>query len=383
MDIGGRSASRLTSLDGLRGVASLVVVIGHGLATIPSLDRGPGQPYTGDLTWLMNSPLHIFFAGGQAVVVFFVLSGLVLTLPYVDRRRYGNWRSYYPARIIRLYLPVLASLCFAVLLLTLFPRDTAEDASYFVRSHEATLSLTTVLKDGLLILGVSELNGPLWSLRWEVLFSLLLPAYVWIGYRTSSRPTFALLAVAAAAGVSAALGLPALPWLLMFAIGVLMALRMDHVQAAVTIINASAIRPWVWSAATVACVLATTSSYTLGQSPAVVNGVTATLSLAAAGGWVFIALGSELARRILNLRPIQFLGMVSFSLYLVHEPLVIAIAQFVPASERWMVAPLSVVLAIVVAYLFYGVIERPSQLLSQRVRAALRTDGQRTPVASA
>ena len=44
-------------------------------------------------------------------------------------------------------------------------------------------SVGQVLKDGLLMLNASTINTPLWSLKWEVAFSLLLPAYVLIALR--------------------------------------------------------------------------------------------------------------------------------------------------------------------------------------------------------
>src|SRR6185312_1226739 len=101
---------RVRSLDGLRGLAALIVVEHHALlATVPWLagPYGPGPlPTRGSLDWLLvYTPLHIFWAGQEFVVVFFVLSGFVLSLPIA---RGGRLRiaSYYPARLIRLYLPV-------------------------------------------------------------------------------------------------------------------------------------------------------------------------------------------------------------------------------------------------------------------------------------
>jgi peptidoglycan/LPS O-acetylase OafA/YrhL len=75
---------RLRSLDGLRGVAAIVVVAYHSLLISPSLaeivvNNQPAEPGSfWDL--LLHSPLRILIAGNEAVIVFFVLSGLVLTL---------------------------------------------------------------------------------------------------------------------------------------------------------------------------------------------------------------------------------------------------------------------------------------------------------------
>ncbi len=76
---------RWKGLDGLRGLAAIVVVLHHSLLTSPSLALayfgGPKAP-VGSPSWLLTyTPLHLVWAGPEAVLVFFVLSGFVLTLP--------------------------------------------------------------------------------------------------------------------------------------------------------------------------------------------------------------------------------------------------------------------------------------------------------------
>src|SRR4051794_31450307 len=82
---------RLGGLDALRGIAALVVLIHHALLTTPSLGEvqryGP-RPATGWERALAVPPLHLLWAGSEAVLVFFVLSGLVLTLS-MERDVYG------------------------------------------------------------------------------------------------------------------------------------------------------------------------------------------------------------------------------------------------------------------------------------------------------
>src|SRR3569623_937805 len=114
----GRPSNRIPSLDGLRGVASLVVVTFH----IALNDGVVGaRPYRRDQTsgvgWLgammTFTPLHLLWAGEQAVAVFFVLSGFVLALPFARRGtrsgRGTSWIRFYRSRAVRLYLPAVAS----------------------------------------------------------------------------------------------------------------------------------------------------------------------------------------------------------------------------------------------------------------------------------
>jgi hypothetical protein len=85
-----KPSGRLPSLDGLRGVAALIVVVHHTLLTVPSLSvayflDGPAAVRGSKAWWLSWTPLHLIWAGGEAVIVFFVLSGFVLALPYVNQ----------------------------------------------------------------------------------------------------------------------------------------------------------------------------------------------------------------------------------------------------------------------------------------------------------
>lgn len=170
--------ARLTSLDGLRGVAALIVVVHHGLLVLPEFANPLyGTGGAGSLAWFVYSPLHLFAAGEEAVVVFFILSGFVLALPVV--RGGFHWLAYYASRLLRLYLPVAASLLWAFAVIAVVPRASLlHNASPWMRDHGVPITPLAVIRDIVLVTGTSDLDGPLWSLRWEVLFSLLLPLYV-------------------------------------------------------------------------------------------------------------------------------------------------------------------------------------------------------------
>ena len=101
---------RLTQLDGLRGIAALIVVIFHlSLIAQPFLDTNS----TGDAWWWMSeTPLRLATDGTQAVLLFFVLSGLVVALPAL--RKGFSWRKYFASRFLRLYIPAWGALVLAV-----------------------------------------------------------------------------------------------------------------------------------------------------------------------------------------------------------------------------------------------------------------------------
>jgi peptidoglycan/LPS O-acetylase OafA/YrhL len=78
----------------------------------------------------------------------------------------------------------------------------------------------------------------------------------------------------------------------------------------------------------------------------------------------------------LSARPLQFLGTISYSLYLVHNPLTGALfragyrltGDTVALEAMWM--GLVLALCIALAYVFYRAIERPSLTLSRRIAGA-------------
>src|SRR3569623_1763721 len=109
---------RIRALDGLRGIAALVVVIHHALLIHPTRElqyevgqRGPAMGTA--QRWFTSTPLHLVWAGGEAVLVFFVLSGLVLALPYLNGVRAPLWERYFARGIVRRFLPGFAAVFLA------------------------------------------------------------------------------------------------------------------------------------------------------------------------------------------------------------------------------------------------------------------------------
>jgi peptidoglycan/LPS O-acetylase OafA/YrhL len=110
---------------------------------------------------------------------------------------------------------------------------------------------------------------------------------------------------------------------------------------------------------------------------------TVTIPLALVGVTVLVlaaAFWAPLAR-LLSTRLFRWLGLISFSLYLVHEPIVVAVAQLSHGAV-WavLVAP---PVAIAIAVAFYWLVERPTLRLARRVRSGRSPvtppDAPRTP----
>jgi peptidoglycan/LPS O-acetylase OafA/YrhL len=73
----------------------------------------------------------------------------------------------------------------------------------------------------------------------------------------------------------------------------------------------------------------------------------------------------------LTTRPAFWLGQVSFSLYLIHEPIIIATRFVLPDAPVAVCAGIAIALSLIAAHLFFRAIEAPSIRLSHRVKRSL------------
>jgi len=373
---------RLRSLDGLRGVAAIVVVAYHSLLISPQLadivvnNKPPAPGSFWDL--LLYSPLRIFIAGNEAVIVFFVLSGLVLTLQ-VRRERDFNWGSYFPRRLVRLYLPMFASVVFAVVVTLLLHRDREASDSAWVQFYTyPDFDWKFAIQAADVFNGTPDFNSPLWSLRWEVLFSLLLPVFVLIASRGRKLAwtAIALAPLAVLLGYeNSVLPLVYLPaFIVGIALAKLFSLRDESAVGAAEAELGTPRVPWwghlVWLAVAIASLFLLILHWLLqpgiGQNTHVAFASSALIVLGAAG-IVSVAARWKPAIRVLSLPPIHWLGRISFSLYLVHAPILIATAN-VAHDLPWPVQTvIGVGISFGVAELFTRLVDIPSHRLSKKI----------------
>ncbi|WP_368259247.1 acyltransferase family protein [Blautia wexlerae] len=227
-----------------------------------------------------------------------------------------------------------------------------------------------MLTDIVLIDGVSRSVSPLWSLTWEVLFSLLLPVYIVVARRLPVLLQIVIAIAASTVGFMFTIG--ALQYLPMFAIGVALATGWQRIDSAARRFTG------VWGALAWAAVIVVASLMTISYwlLLPITGGQTRMIalptSLVGITMLIVAAVHAPLLRAILSTRVLVFLGTISFSLYLVHEPIVIAIGNMVPHASLTLVLAAPISLAVAVA--FYYAIERPAHRLAQRVRRAADRD---------
>lgn len=362
--------SRLSSLDGVRGIAALIVVVHHAFLVSPSF---AAAYYGGDIgdglirSLAVYSPLHLLWAGAEAVVVFFVLSGFVLARAVQSPR--FDWFSYFPSRIVRLWLPVVGAVALGALIL-LLPHNGSTASPWLDR--DPGYPLDDMVRDLTLVGGTSGVISPLWTLRWEILFSLLLPV---VAYAARAIPAwlFGVVCIGLST-LGAGTDVAAIQYLPIFGLGVAIAGEWDRISDWI------ARRPRRtlavgWPLVVAAAILLLSSywmlrlplgylaAHTIGQTLILFG---ATLIIIAAVHW------SPL-QRLLSSRVIAWLGAVSFSLYLVHEPILVSLAKLFGDGRLWIALPVGMAIAIAVAAGFWMAVERPATALSRWIGRAIQS----------
>ena len=359
---------RYPALDGLRGVAALVVLLHHVAFVVPAFATTyftQELPPTGSLLWWFSyTPLKLLTAGPEAVVVFFLLSGFVLALEPLNRSGF-DWVAYYPRRIARLYVPIVASVVLAVALLLLVPRDpSAVTGAWSAVLADPRVSIGTVARESTVLFGAEFLiNPPLWSLVWEVWFSLLLPLFVAVVVLVRRAWWAAALVGFGMSLVGMRLHLPALGYLPMFLIGVALASGAGDLRAVAARIQGWRFGTMAWAALTALGALLLVFTWMVRGTAAIDVVAAATVSgftVVGATLLVVCCAFSPAAGRVLTTRPATWLGRISYSLYLVHVPVLLAITFAIGDAQWWWIVVAAIPASLLVAWGFARVVEMPA-----------------------
>ena len=348
-----------------------MVVLHHGLLSLPS-----GASLAAAFEWVPG--LAILGLGRPAVVLFFVLSGFVLA-PSVAPGPQGFVR-FATKRAVRLLPPYWAAIAAAFLLLSLAPaRPAAGLSPWFHEQWRADTSVTDLFRHLAMLAGPNQypIDQVAWSLVHEVRLSLILPVLVLVAARCGLA---ACLATAAAVSVGAELfvglhpgrfptgvfgllfDLPSLGDSLVltarFAIDFAVGLALAQHRSVIAAVFAR--RAWLLPITAVAGLVLLCARHEL------VLAAGAALLIAAVARSVGLA-------RALDAAALSWLGRVSYSLYLVHLPILLACGLWLdgvlPAPARLCLA---IVLALVAAQVLWRLVEAPSIRWSRAAARAVR-----------
>ena len=224
----------------------------------------------------------------------------------------------------------------------------------------------------------------LWSLQWEVVFSLLLPVYLYLVRRF---PGWATVVAVLGCWIGWSVNNQLLSYMPMFFFGALLAQYWDQISRAFAFLRRGG---WLGHSAGVVFVIVAicgmTSFFLIGR-PLALAGIDprlATMPLVLAGIMLLTITSVQWKplSRLLTLRVMVFFGTISFSLYLVHRPIMIAMGFAVGIGA--VPAILTVAASVAIAIGFYYAFERPIHRLARRVNTSIqRREAASTPAASA
>lgn len=400
----------IASLDGVRATACLMVIAFHiSLMTRTTLWQPTGHPLTS----------ATLLAGESGVTLFFVLSGFLLFLPYAKALLFGQpWpgtRLFYLRRALRILPGYYCSLALLVLL---------AHPEYLEPPRWRELLLFALLWMDSTRATFRKLNGPYWTLAVEWQFYLLLPLItlfirlaaqrvrpawrIWIivgcllgliawgvgtrywgpylqGYPTAS-PVVRTTLDAVLFVTYGVIG----KYLEDFAVGMLacllyLLLRSPSVKQSVAD-WARRLSPWCWGIGVMLLLFLAMRHYSQTYSyrwPVLPDLLLATgwpdeLGLSLGFGCCILAIlfDSGRLKRWFQWAPLRWIGVISYSLYIWHLPLLIAFTQHLGESVNGLHHYLAYSLywgwvALVVSpfsLAIYLLIEKPGIRFSNRLR---------------
>lgn len=182
----GGSERALAHLDGLRGLAAVVVACHHfACAFLPAAVFGAvATPHFEAERWIHNSPLQLLVAGNFAVCIFFVLSGYVLSHKFFVTGDVIHLQSGAVRRYFRLAGPIMAAVALGYMVYALGLTHHLEAARlsfsdmWLAKLWPGEISLVEAIKQGVYgaVLGrgdPSSINNVLWTMKIEFLGSFL------------------------------------------------------------------------------------------------------------------------------------------------------------------------------------------------------------------
>ncbi len=344
------------ALDSLRGIAAVMVIFQH----------------LWEMSYLSDDrlrPWWFFCAGHEAVILFFVLSGFVLS-HQLRLFRFEHYHQFVFKRVMRIYPAYYAALLFSGIMLVVANHHFAGTLTnlnlqpwFYIWSQttfDKTLwlgSLTLITHEG------SSLNVAVWSLYFEMWLSLAFPLLLWLLFRAAKPLRITVLAVLFMASIylwsSGRFMDDQWESLLYYAWYFMLGMVIYHYQ------------PWLRKVAgswwLILGLLLYFCNYWLcgWLRSRLVQEV-----IIAGGSFLLIvnAIHFSIFQQVLGGALFKFYGKISYSLYLFHLPLLYSLTYIL--ANRVEIGALKVIIFIVatiVATLSYYAIEKPAVRFANRM----------------
>ncbi|MFT4412574.1 acyltransferase family protein [Fredinandcohnia humi] len=375
---------RIEQLDSIRGLAALAVVLSH----IPYMALSlPFIVYKLLIILRINN-------GHSSVMLFFVLSGFVLALPFLKEQE-NNYLPYIIKRFFRIYVPYIFAITLAIILSQIFLKENIVSLGDWDMLWSIPVSLKLIFEHIFFIGNIhsNSFNGPIWSLIHELRISLVFPFIVFLIKRVNWKITIIIsLVLSCISGLNNIFNFQesngynityfhTIHFVSLFILGALLA---KHKNEVITVYK-KLHRIYKW-------LLLFTSLFIYQFSEFIVyflHGFT-NIDFISTHFWIIVeygvalgsvglivsALGSYRLERILLFRPILFLGKISYSLYLYHLPIILGCFYLLHyILPLWLISIIGIFLSVCIASVAWKLVEQPSinigKLLAKKLKGIL------------
>jgi peptidoglycan/LPS O-acetylase OafA/YrhL len=379
---------RLGYLDSIRGAAACIVVLHHcwlAYITVSSESAGSLTAAFGSVTgFLFYFATKVLASGRSAVIIFFVLSGFVLA--YSLLKQPTSYVGYVVKRIFRIYPVFLFVILSSYALHRIIGVHHDVGSNWFRDVVDPDLSFAVLLKHLTMwgTKGSIGLDNVMWSLVHEMRISLVFPVILFAVNRYGWRSILVCWFISVASTLwslyttgTVVLGydeetltksfLDTTYFIVFFAGGAYLAIERDRV--------ARKIASLTWHTKTVLFVVFAYCLLRADQDNHLfIDGIVDQMRGLGALGLIALALGDRKFGAALSHNVLIWLGRISYSLYLVHLPILYAVNQTI--GESWSAihtGVVVVVLSLLVAELLARMIEFPSIKLGKNFYTKLVT----------
>lgn len=373
---------KLAYLEGLRGIAALIVVFHHlVLLFYPVLNYG--EENNSISKYISISPLNIFYNGDFAVCLFFVLSGYVLSYKYIFSNDPKILFGYAVKRYFRLMPLIAASVIFVfvVVKLNLINRTLLTS----IRGSDGWLndlfkcdtSFVTLIKDvfyGVLFFGNNQYNPVVWSMKVEFIGSMLLFAFLLLNHKIKPKWILFILAFVAAFYFKQYYYIA---FLLGYALCALNKNKQFEIRStvvklillAIAIMLCSFPATWQYWDSSIYCFM----HFNAIDLYSFYHVVGSALLL-------LLIINHQPSIHFLSTKPVLFLGTISFPMYLFHLVLLVLIANpifwvFFPYLGNHFSAVISVILTLpiigFVSYIANRFVDQPALQFANKIEASV------------
>jgi len=392
---------RFLFLDSIRGLAALYVVMHHAVLQYYFFEKNPATSKEKVL-------LRIFWDGHLSVNMFIVLSGfsLMLAVTKNDYLLKGGIFTFFKRRAIRIVPPYYVAVIISFLLAKSVLTDTSNgvwDISIPVNYNDLYTHLLMV--HDFFVSHGSKISYSLWSISVEFRLYLFFPLLIWVwrknGVWAALVFSFSFLILFSIVLIYGKSYYPEVnlensgvtPYIVLFTFGMIASdVAFSPNRYAVSIRNyyknistATILMTFIGSMvlykilpAIIDRILPSSAAdeFILQEFKDVLFGLMAAYFLLICVVPTKSAANSKWVVRALNWKPLIFIGMFSYSLYLIHPPILKLLSKYALAlinvsifSKSCLLVCFGIPIILGIAYLFFLLFERPFLILAAKNRA--------------